>query len=1038
MLVLVAGLLVAPGFVDWTPYRAAFAERLSAATGRNVGIEGDVDFVLLPRPALNAGAVRMGGRVTDDYVAIEQLSARLAFLPLLTGQLKFRELVLTRADARITRSAEGNVDLLSPTPAPPAAGGAAPPPPRDFDLQVERLVINQGTIVFQDIVSTATINLRDINATVRAGTNITAAGGMTIGDVPVTLDAIVGRLTAGGVRTLSLTAKLDEADATAKFAGNVFTRESELRGDLTLSGTNVAGLASGLGLRDASSAAPPAAQKPVTLTAKLRGSGQAVTLDPIAGEIGGVTLKGNIAWRAGTPSQADIAISFGAIDLASWQTAALAPPSGLGVVGTAHAQTPPAPPAATFTPPKNLSATINLQAPVLTYRGQTLSGAAFKATLADQVLTVTDASISLPGASRLAVTGTARLGEENGITAAVTAQSGDLRALLAWIGWTPPEGKLQPGRLGTGSLQAALRSTDGAYALDNLVAVVDISTFTGSAAWTPGARPFLGLDLAVNTFNADAYAPLLEGTPTATPAQPTPAAAAAPGGYGVTPAFASFAALADFDADVRLQVDAVTAGGIPGGKVGFDLGLQDGTLQLRTASFENVGGVTAWFSGGIGGFGAAPSFDDLQFDLSAQDLARVGRAFTFEVPESLAGLKPISLTGTVKGSLAESTVSATLKAAALTVQADGQALTLEQEPKYNFTLAAAQPSYAALMKSMGVVWPVGTPDPGAFKLSARISHDKTQTVLEAIDLRVGDGAAQGALTFTRGDQSTVNGSLTGLSLSLDRLWPAPPPPRAPAAAKPVRGVPPPPKPPVWSEEPFDWSVLSKWQGNVELSGKVLTVRGLQAQDFSTKLTFGEGAAEITDWKGKLFGAPGQVFVRLAATPVPKIQGEIAFIGGDLSGVAAALNKGVAAPRKTSGRADFAGSFRAEGASPAAFAASLTGSGTAKVNATDAGGGAISGFLGAITAANQLEGSSSPVTLEARFSAADGKIRIEDATVASKSYGGAFSGTIDIARWLVDLTGRLRLEAGAAAKPASVPITVKGALDLPNVTLLPAR
>jgi hypothetical protein len=134
----------------------------------------------------------------------------------------------------------------------------------------------------------------------------------------------------------------------------------------------------------------------------------------------------------------------------------------------------------------------------------------------------------------------------------------------------------------------------------------------------------------------------------------------------------------------------------------------------------------------------------------------------------------------------------------------------------------------------------------------------------------------------------------------------------------------------------------------------------------------------------------------------------------------------------------------QGASPADMAADVSGSGTVKIAATEAGTGPISALLGAVAAANQLEGLGGQkggiVTLESRFSAAQGKIKIEDATVASKSYGGAFAGTIDLPRWQVDMTGRLRLEARApgdsSARAASVPIAVKGALDLPNITLLP--
>jgi len=184
-----------------------------------------------------------------------------------------------------------------------------------------------------------------------------------------------------------------------------------------------------------------------------------------------------------------------------------------------------------------------------------------------------------------------------------------------------------------------------------------------------------------------------------------------------------------------------------------------------------------------------------------------------------------------------------------------------------------------------------------------------------------------------------------------------------------------------------------------------------------------------------------LYVKAAATPAPLIQGEIAFIGGDLGAVSNALNGG-AGGAKSGGKIDFAGSFRGQGENPLKLMSDLSGSGTVKLTANEAGTGAVAGLLGAVSAANQIEGLSGgragAVTMEARFSAAEGRIKIEDATVASKSYGGAFSGSIDLVRWQVDMSGRLRLEAGGqpAARMTDVPIAIKGALDLPNITLLP--
>ncbi|MEQ9448038.1 MAG: hypothetical protein RLN70_03915, partial [Rhodospirillaceae bacterium] len=74
----------------------------------------------------------------------------------------------------------------------------------------------------------------------------------------------------------------------------------------------------------------------------------------------------------------------------------------------------------------------------------------------------------------------------------------------------------------------------------------------------------------------------------------------------------------------------------------------------------------------------------------------------------------------------------------------------------------------------------------------------------------------------------------------------------------------------------------------------------------------------------------------------------------------------------------------------------------------------------------------------------GVVTIDDGAVKSRSYGGAFTGTINLPDWEVDMSGRLRLErlpkADAAtqrALPSSMPITVRGRLDLPNIILEPA-
>jgi uncharacterized protein involved in outer membrane biogenesis len=1044
--------------MDWTNYRVAFAERLSVAIGRSVSIDGDMDFVLLPRPAFNADAVRVGGAVADDFVAIERLSARLAFFPLLRGHWQFRELVLQRAEARMTRGNDGVVDFLSlPLVTAPTSFGASPAPASlPLELDVDRIRIEDGALIFQDIANGVTADLRGINVVVAMRREaFSIIGDVSIDRIPLAIEVAVGAAGSTGTQNLSFSATLPEAETTAKLSGTLSSGHAwDLRADLKVAGPSAAGMLIALNLVEPATAMPQVTKKPFAFAARVRGNREAIMVDPMTAEIGGTPAKGVMSWkmRPDGPPRLDVKLEFGAVTLEEWTLAQVTsrPMFRFFGVPTAHAQdaTPPASPNASAKAFQNIEAHFDFRAPVMAYRGQTLRGAVFTASLLNGELKVSEAAVELPAATRVRAFGFVHLDGAAVFDGALEMQTSDLRHLLGWLG--VDAGKVPQGRLSNAELRAALQGTPSRFTLGDITANIDTSTMTGRVSWQSGPRPSLGADLSINTLNVDAYVPVsTEAVPTAPAIAPVEQGSQPekPSPYGVTPVLTELNGLTEFDADLRLQVAALTAGGIAGGKMALDLGLQAATLNMRSVSFENVAGVTAWFSGSVGGFGVAPRFDDVQFDFSTADLPRLGRVLGFEVPMVLRRMTPASLTGVLNGTFSQVDLTATLKAASMTIHADGQMLNIDQQPHITLTVEGSQPNYAALMRAMGI-FSSNTLDAGAVKLSGQVTHEKANTKVENLSLRVGDNVLAGDLNISTGPQGAeVTGALNAISVVADKVWPKvtthidPPLPVARSAGTGKTPV----KQAAWSDVPFDWEGLKGWRANVTLSGTALNLRGIQAQDFKCRLLVGDGTAEIAEWTGKVFGAPGQVYVKVAATPAPLVQGEIAFLGGDLAGVATAMNGGTPVVLKSGGKADFAGSFRAEGATPAAMVASVSGSGSVKIAATEVGSGPISGLLGAVAAANQLESMSrglqkgSAITLESRFSAAEGRINIEDATVASKSYGGAFSGTIDLARWQVDLTGRLRLEApGGQARPVAVPMTVKGALDLPNITLLPGN
>jgi len=104
----IAALAVVPRFIDWNRFKpeiAAFAER---ATGRQLTIDGDVAFSLLPTPTLSAAGVRLGdapGGAQPDLMRLKSLDARIAFGPLLGGRVVAESIVLVEPSLVIEQAA---------------------------------------------------------------------------------------------------------------------------------------------------------------------------------------------------------------------------------------------------------------------------------------------------------------------------------------------------------------------------------------------------------------------------------------------------------------------------------------------------------------------------------------------------------------------------------------------------------------------------------------------------------------------------------------------------------------------------------------------------------------------------------------------------------------------------------------------------------------------------------------------------------------------------------------------------------------------
>ena len=97
LLLVVGAVLVIPSLIDWNTYKAEIAERIGAATGRAVTLDGNIDLALLPRPTLSVSGARLAnlpGASEPDMVRLRKLDVRVAFMPLLRGRIQVQSVAL--------------------------------------------------------------------------------------------------------------------------------------------------------------------------------------------------------------------------------------------------------------------------------------------------------------------------------------------------------------------------------------------------------------------------------------------------------------------------------------------------------------------------------------------------------------------------------------------------------------------------------------------------------------------------------------------------------------------------------------------------------------------------------------------------------------------------------------------------------------------------------------------------------------------------------------------------------------------------------
>jgi len=1046
---LAGAVLIVPSFVDWTEYRDTFEQRLEAATGRDVEIDGAVAMSVLPRPALALEGVRVGsipGATNADFLAADSISVNLAVAPLLGGRVQFSSIELARpvifaevlADGRATwefalgedgqESSDTNADAES-------------------DLGIDSLLITDGTIRYSDASSGNVYDIEGISAEISAPAlsgpfDVSATAGVngTVWDVIATHGAI----RSGRASTFVLELAALDTALTGRFAGATdFTGNSDLvSGRVEFRAEQLGAALGAAGFSEIEAAPSSLLNDSASLSGEISVASSGLEAEELEIALGETSATGTGSFEWGAEPRFALDLQLGRTSLDGWidgradattRHALMTLPS---VFRSAHAQDQAS---ASFALPSNLSGTLDVTASLMEWRGQLLRNGRLAAILADGEVTITELGVDLPGNSSVAANGFLSV-EEGAPLIDLDARftSRNFRSFLAWWDAEPSADIFPPGRLNALSIESRISVSPAQVELSNVAVTLDSTQATGSGRYELGQTSNLYLDLSIGSFDLDSYLPALLSRDNSI-AEPAGETQATNGESVLFP---------ELGVSSTIRVKTLTAGGYIIDDFELDATVSGADIEVARLAGADLAGLSFQAAGRVKNALSAPQLSAFQIQANTSDTERVARAFAIDLPRLPLISAGMTVDARLTGDRNAADVEGSFSLGGLNSEFNGTASLAMSS--FDGDVALTHPDYATLLRALGLMYPEAVASPGSVAATASLKTEPGSVQVRTVEARAGENALAGTITTSTTDSGVnVTGQIAIENADFDVLFPSDPAEALRQSSRSRRVQSDAQVSERWSTEQFPQAMFDGVTASLDLTAGVLKGRGLYLEQVRAPIVITENTMSVSGWTAYVFGGAGTGDLRLASGADLGIAALIDVKEADLAKSALATSAGSVASGKLSLQAAVSG----RGTSLSSLVSTLEGRGIFVGQEIDAGDSGATGIAGAliapVRALSQLGGLlSGGVTkglanMRASFAGAQGMFALSDATVQSNVYSGDFEGFIDVARWWVDVEGRVRLEANLITQllgnriqmPSLIPVTVTGPLESPNVRTL---
>jgi uncharacterized protein involved in outer membrane biogenesis len=1039
ILVLLVGAVIAvPRLVGTAQLTAFLTERLRGATGYNVSIRGPVALSVLPSPTLAVGDLHVTGAGPDgaELARAGSIEVHVALLPLIGGRVEVTAVTVRDPVVTLDGPSKAVKPVPQAPPAPETTPGSSPTPAGSkFSVDVRHVRVTNGSFAYRDGDKTYQVDHLDLDLTTGADGAISGSAGTDHAGDALRLQGRIGAIDCARPIPLLVHATAAAGAATVDFDGAVGCDKGvavRADGKLKLAADSLgAALAPFTGRR-----LPPALDKRLTLDATLGADRTRADLTDVTLDLDQTHGVGMLAARLADRPSIDLTLDFNRLDLDKWLEKAEAGPPAAGGPTQGAVQLAAAAPIA----PPRLHIGLDLSAELLSWRGGLIRQVRFNGGFDQGTVTINQATAELPGGTDLAISGqVADAFATPHFIGTIDAETDDLRSVVGWAGVrlvSIPADRLRQASLSTSLDLAADRAAASGIDLE-----LDGSRFKGAANLMFGDRPAIGLRLAGDQLNLDAYltdAALNEATSTDAPPVAAFPVAGGGGASAGGPVVAAAALLPVLAANLDLTLDNVTWHGQLLKAVHLAGAVDDGAVTVRDARIGDLGGGAVGFSGRWAGGPASTATLSGQLTASGPSAAPLLTLAGLGGRDTAGRLGAYRLDLQVAGSPAALDLDAALAVQDGHLTAKGR-LGLGGPPHFTGDVTVDHPEAARVLALLAPLYRPAGGTLGALALSMSLDASPTRAAIDHLSLSIGGQEVDGMVRFDRTTRPpTLDADLTASDLVLDPFLPAH---EVAVAGQPVRYAAlgdPGPVPGHWSRAKLDLSWLGLIDANVKVTAASATIDRWQLDKASLAFALKGGTLGLDRLSGGLCGGGIEAHGSLGSTPTGATLA-LTLAGRDLDLKDLAQRLGSTALSAGTGRLD--ADVTAAGATQADLIAALRG--TASLAARD---GAVGGLdlsaindrlktlrgpqdLVGVLQAVQSGGGTRFSALTASATIAQGVVRSTDLHLAAEGGDLTGSGTVDLPAWTIDGQAQLALAARTDLPPLAM--SFSGPLDRPE-------